>query len=38
MSPVDRPPWWRSGELVTYALTMLAIAAVVVYLAIRLPV
>ena len=32
------PPWWRSGEIVTFALTILGVLAVVVYLAIRLPV
>ena len=35
---MSRRPWWRSGEIVTFALTILAVLAVVVWLAIRLPV
>jgi hypothetical protein len=35
MSPGNRP-WWRSGEIVTFALTALGVLAVV-YLATRLP-
>jgi len=38
MSPGNRRPWWRSGEIVTFTLTILAVLAIVVYLAIRLPV
>jgi len=35
---MSRRPWWRTGEIVTFTLTIVAVLAVVIWLAIRLPV